>query len=99
MDNKASIAGVYGARTTDQREIRIERQGRRNDTSVEPVGLQACPDRGRANRSRLLHNSHHVQALLVTDGTETDVQAPPVRKLACSQQSSCGCAISKMKRP
>jgi hypothetical protein len=50
---------------------------------------------GRANRSRLLHNSHHVQALLVTDGTETDVQAPPVRKLACSQQSSCGCAISK----
>jgi hypothetical protein len=48
MDNKASIAGVYGARTTDQCEIRIERQGRRSDTSVEPVGLQTCPDRGRA---------------------------------------------------
>jgi hypothetical protein len=55
MDNKASIAGVYGARTTDQREIRIERQGRRSDTSVQPVGLQTCPDRGRANLSRLLH--------------------------------------------
>jgi hypothetical protein len=50
---------------------------------------------GPGDRSRLLHHSLHAQALLVTDGTQTDVHAPPVRKLAGSQHSSRGCAMSK----
>jgi len=77
MDNKASKASVYWARTTDQREIRIERQSRRRDTSVEPVGPQTCLDRGRANSLWSLQPFSSRSVLLVTDGTERCVASDP----------------------
>jgi hypothetical protein len=81
----------------------LKRQGRRRDTSVEPVGPQTRPDRGRANSPRSLQHSRHAQCYwspTAWNGVSHRIRrAPPVRKFARSQHPPPVAARPAYERP